>query len=110
MTTLNIELLKKDLLSRKDALTKRIDQLEQDKKRTTGPLSADSEEQAIELQNDEVVNALDELETKELQKINIALKKMDEGTYGDCDVCGEKIAENRLKAVPFATTCINCAK
>lgn len=110
MSNLNLNMFKKDLLGRKEILTKRIDQLEKDKKRNNGPLSQDSEEQAIELQNDEVVNALDEMEFKELDKVNAALKRIEDGNYGECEKCGDDIAENRLKAVPFATTCINCAK
>jgi len=101
---------KKDLLGRKEALIKRIEQLEMDKHRAKAPLSADSEEQAVELQNDEVVNALDAMESKELNLVMAALKKIEDGSYGECSSCGESISSNRLKAVPFATTCINCAK
>ncbi|PIP95103.1 MAG: hypothetical protein COW00_17470 [Bdellovibrio sp. CG12_big_fil_rev_8_21_14_0_65_39_13] len=101
---------KNDLLGRKEALTKRIEQLELDKQRSRAPLSADSEEQAVELQNDEVVNALDAMEVNELNLVNLALKRIEDGNYGECASCGEAISANRLKAVPFATTCINCAK
>ena len=53
---------------------------------------------------------LDDMEFKELDKVNAALKRIEDGNYGECEKCGDDIAENRLKAVPFATTCINCAK
>jgi RNA polymerase-binding protein DksA len=43
-----------------------------------------------------------------LGKIRIALEKMDQGTYGTCDACGEKIAPERLEALPFATLCVRC--
>lgn len=43
-----------------------------------------------------------------LRKIDEALRKLDEGTYGICEDCGEKIEEGRLKILPFAIYCIDC--
>ncbi len=43
-----------------------------------------------------------------LQKIDEALLKLDEGTYGICEDCGETISEKRLKILPFAIYCIDC--
>lgn len=110
METSEIAGYKKDLLGRKEALIKRIEQLEMDKQHSKAPLSADSEEQAVELQNDEVVSALDAMESNELNLVITALKKIEDGSYGECSACGEAISSNRLKAVPYASTCINCAK
>ena len=45
---------------------------------------------------------------KELEEINDALKKIEEGTYGICEMCEEKIQEERLKIKPFAKYCIMC--
>lgn len=44
-----------------------------------------------------------------LGKIANALEKIDEGTYGTCEVCGAKIPKKRLQAVPYATMCVKCA-
>jgi DnaK suppressor protein len=38
-----------------------------------------------------------------------ALEKLDEGTYGSCDVCGQPIAEGRLDALPWAVLCVEDA-
>ena len=43
-----------------------------------------------------------------LRKIDLSLKKIEEGTYGICDECGEEISIKRLKARPVATLCIKC--
>ncbi len=43
-----------------------------------------------------------------LQKIDEALRKLDEGTYGICEDCGEAISEQRLKILPFAIYCTDC--
>jgi DnaK suppressor protein len=43
-----------------------------------------------------------------LVQIDLALKKMDEGTYGRCEMCEEEIAPARLRAHPFAVRCTPC--
>lgn len=42
------------------------------------------------------------------EDIIAALKRMDEGSYGICTVCGNEINEDRLVALPYASTCIKC--
>lgn len=41
-----------------------------------------------------------------LAQIDRALAKIDEGSYGICDRCGEKITQERLDAAPYATLCL----
>lgn len=56
---------------------------------------------------------LDELENVEieiLREIDKALERIEEGTYGYCDVCGKPIEEKRLEAIPWTTLCIEHAK
>ena len=43
-----------------------------------------------------------------LSAIEDAIGRLDAGTYGVCDTCGEKIAEERLKAVPWTEHCVRC--
>lgn len=43
-----------------------------------------------------------------LLKIDAALRKIDEGTYGKCEDCGEDISVERLKILPFAIYCVDC--
>lgn len=45
-----------------------------------------------------------------VDRIDAALARLDEGTYGVCERCGRPIAEERLEALPYATTCIECAR
>ena len=44
-----------------------------------------------------------------LSEIDAALHRLDEGTYGRCEVCGQPIAAARLEARPVARTCVGCA-
>lgn len=43
-----------------------------------------------------------------IHKVINALEKIDRGTYGMCDACGRAIKKARLKALPFATLCLDC--
>jgi DnaK suppressor protein len=47
-------------------------------------------------------------ERKLIAKIKEALERIENGTYGICEVCGEEISEARLKARPVTTLCIDC--
>jgi DnaK suppressor protein len=47
-------------------------------------------------------------ESKLIRKIQAALDRIEEGTYGECDLCGEDIGVARLRARPVATHCIQC--
>jgi DnaK suppressor protein len=44
-----------------------------------------------------------------LADIDRALAKLDEGTYGVCDVCGEPVGDERLEALPWAVRCVKDA-
>jgi DnaK suppressor protein len=47
-------------------------------------------------------------ERRLLNKIREALERIDDGTFGTCEMCGEQISEARLKARPVTTLCIDC--
>jgi DnaK suppressor protein len=44
-----------------------------------------------------------------LIKVERALAKIDQGSYGMCDSCGQPIARGRLEAAPESTLCVDCA-
>jgi RNA polymerase-binding transcription factor len=46
----------------------------------------------------------------ELSRVEAALRSIDDGTYGTCTNCGNPIAPERLEAIPWAPTCIDCAR
>ncbi|MCR4512964.1 TraR/DksA C4-type zinc finger protein [Aeromicrobium sp. 50.2.37] len=46
---------------------------------------------------------------RRLLAVEAALGRLDDGTYGVCEVCGEPIAEGRLEALPATTRCVRCA-
>ena len=97
---------RRDLEQRLHRLTNRVGNIEGDLRRKP---SADSEDRATELENDEVLERLGHDTLAEVTQIRAALAKLDAGTYGTCANCGATIAAARLAAIPDATTCRNCA-
>ena len=57
---------------------------------------------------EELEFSLVQMKSETLNKINDALVRLDQGTYGNCFECGEEIAEKRLRALPFAVRCKDC--
>lgn len=53
--------------------------------------------------------ALISTERERLADVEAALARMDEGTYGTCEVCGRPIPEARLEARPLSARCVDCA-
>ena len=66
-----------------------------------------AESSEIDIQ-DEIEFALIQLKAETLKKIDTALRRIEEGDYGDCFECGGEIAEARLRALPFALRCRDC--
>lgn len=57
---------------------------------------------------DELAFALIQIKGQVLNRINEAVSRLDEGTYGYCGECGDAIAASRLRALPFAVRCKDC--
>jgi len=98
--------LKSELEERLAALQARLSSIKRD---ATQSYSGDSAEQAQERENDEVVDAIGKETAQSIRVIKAALARIEDGTYGICESCGEEIGEARLSAVPEATRCVDCA-
>jgi DnaK suppressor protein len=57
---------------------------------------------------EELEFSLVQMKSETLNKINDALVRLEQGSYGNCFECGEEIAEKRLRALPFAVRCKDC--
>ncbi|MBM7063080.1 TraR/DksA family transcriptional regulator [Pseudomonas sp. UL073] len=71
--------------------------------------SPDFAEQAVQRQNDEVLEALLAEAESSLLQVGKAKLRLVEGSYGDCLRCGEPIEEARLRVLPAAEYCLACA-
>ena len=95
----------KHLEARLAQLLRRVRTIEGDLR---SPHDRDWPERANELQNDDVLEHLDEISLREVQNIREALRRIEDGRYGVCDVCGQSVGAVRLAAVPTALTCVRC--
>jgi DnaK suppressor protein len=68
----------------------------------------DAEEQSVDDFVQEVDLALMQMKTETLKKIDQALLRLEEGTYGRCQECDGEIPPARLRALPFAALCRGC--
>jgi DnaK suppressor protein len=102
--------IRKHLMERKQELLVRAKAVHADITRAAGPLEKDFAEQAVQMENDAVLAGLSEATAAEIAQINRTLKRLEEGSYGECAVCGQPIDERRLDALPHADRCIRCAE
>jgi RNA polymerase-binding transcription factor len=73
-----------------------------------GPLRSTEDEENDGLQ--EVELGLIANETGLLAEVTAAVRRIDAGTFGQCETCGKKIARTRLDTLPYARQCIRCAR
>ena len=94
----------KERLAELDGRLHRIeDHLEQ-------PPEKDWEDRATDLEMDDVLQGLGTAGMVEVEAIHAALGRIENGSYGFCLRCGEKIMEERLDTVPHTTLCRKCAR
>lgn len=98
------------LLARRAELSDRKVRVERDLKRENDALVADFADRAIQTQNDGPLQAIGEAVEDELHRIDLALERLEAGQYGICTECGLRVELERLQAVPYATTCMECAR
>jgi DnaK suppressor protein len=104
-----LEYFKQLLLKKKEAILKDVMETRKELSEESGPLP-DALDQASRESNLAFELRLRDREQKLLKKIDKALKKIEEGTYGICEICGAEIDEKRLMARPEATLCIDCKR
>jgi DnaK suppressor protein len=101
---------KRQLIGRRDALRRALagdmSMLRSQHDQTVG----DEVDAAIATEQAELRSQMASFESRELAQIENALEKIRQGRYGRCDVCDKSIAPVRLKALPYATECIHCAR
>jgi RNA polymerase-binding transcription factor DksA len=73
------------------------------------PVSERFAEQAVEREDEEVLEDLGAAGLQEVRMIEAALDRIARGSYGICVVCGEEIGEERLNVLPHTPRCRNCA-
>jgi RNA polymerase-binding protein DksA len=71
---------------------------------------ADLEEMASDTMDTDSLCALVDLSSSTLSEVEAALEKIQQGTYGTCEICDEPIHPDRLEFLPFASLCVTCQR
>jgi DnaK suppressor protein len=108
---------KEKLIFFKELLLAQREELLRHAKETVSSLSKEGEEVPADLADQATLEAdrnfllrIRDRERKLIAKIDEALEKIEKGTYGICELCGKEIEEERLKARPVASYCIECKR
>jgi DnaK suppressor protein len=97
------------LLARSAELDDRVRRVNEDLGRNSAPVHRDHPDAAIVMENDEILHAVGDSASAEIGLISRALQRLEAGTYGTCERCGEKIEAERLRVVPYADVCRRCS-
>ncbi len=116
MNKADLKVFKTLLIKKKDDLAKGIDHISREALKTsqkdaTGDLSAYSlhmADMATDNYDREFSLGLADNERKILTRIENALDRIEDKTFGNCEVCDKKISKQRLKVVPYAELCMPC--
>ena len=98
----SLEKAKASIEERRQRLAKHVQHREE-------AIPQDFSEQAVVMENDETMVALDAELAAQEDDIARAFERLDAGTYGVCTQCGEAVEPDRLEALPATATCRQCA-
>ena len=98
------------LLMRREALRRMLAGDERVLRSHAEHARGDEVDAAIATEQAELCSQMASMETRELAQIEKALERIRRGRYGRCEVCDKPISILRLKALPYATECITCAR
>jgi len=107
-TPKNYEGVENTLASLKDRLVQELKERLEQCRVSSANDSSELLDLAADGELDEMAVRIIEADSLKINEIEEALHMLREGRYGICQRCGQKIASRRLKAIPFATLCIEC--
>ena len=64
----------------------------------------------LEAEHREMLEQLESMTRKEIERVQNALLRLDQGEYGKCAICRQRISRTRLEALPFTLLCLCCAE
>jgi len=104
-----IERYKKKLIIRKQEIIETLSEFYNESKEVEDPMIAkDMGDKAESSYTKEFLLSLSDTERKQLHLIDEALKRIEESTFGVCQMCGAKIGKKRLDAIAWTPFCIEC--
>ncbi len=106
--SINIEKFREKLLRERERIESELLRLQKEANEVDDDEVKDVGDMSTSYFSQEMIDSLGEKERKILSEIELALKRIDEGTYGVCERCGGEIEEERLEIKPYARYCVKC--
>ncbi len=100
--------LRADLEVRREEILRSLRAIRRDSRSLTSDIPQDTAEQCVAAYSKEFLFEYSSAQHRRLQMVETALGRMDDGTFGQCVACGEKISPKRLQAVPWTQLCVAC--
>lgn len=108
--SINTAKAKERLIKLKEEYEVRIDQIEDHIQHPQDDLNEHWDDQAISVRQNDMRKSLLVEAKQGLHYVQHALSQIENGSYGECEVCGEEIEEKRMEALPYATLCMEHAE
>jgi RNA polymerase-binding transcription factor len=105
--TLDLEVIRQKLEQQREVLVKHVQDEELGLQSSVGA-NPDQLDLAQAYRSKERRSALLARSRQQLEQVEAALRRLDEGAYGKCVQCGAPIAPSRLRVLPYAPLCVKC--
>lgn len=103
--------MESQLLEMRESITSKLAQTDNDFRSVIGSMGI---KDSVDLATDDMatrkMEAVSQIDAGRLRAIDQALSRLRNGKYGVCAMCGKKIPEGRLRALPYALLCMDCKK
>lgn len=106
LTEVELQNLKDSLLCQKSSILNKTHEFKEEQS-SMSSVADEAEVASLDISNNISIH-LHERDRTALYAIERALSKINDGTYGQCEACGEIIGARRLQARPFTALCIDC--
>ena len=108
MSKRDLEKYRRLLLEKKSSLSRDLAKTRNAEEETIEESTQDIADKAVSSYTREFLYSLSDTDRNTLVRIDQALERIDDGTYGNCMNCGQAMAEKRLTAVPWTPHCVDC--
>lgn len=102
------EEFKKTLAAKKESIIRKLSSFITESKEMESNVAQDVVDKAETSYTKEFLLSLSDAEREQLILIDEAMKRLEHGEFGVCQVCGKEIGVKRLKALPWTPVCIDC--
>jgi len=99
---------KKTFVARRNEIVRKLSEFRNESKEVETDIAQDVADKAESSYTKEFLLSLSDAERDQLFQIDAALRRIDRGEFGNCQMCQKEISKKRLNALPWTSFCIDC--